>query len=58
MGSLFSKPDMPKMPPPTPIYVMDEMRLKKARKRQGAEAIARSGRQSTILTQPGPLGGV
>ena len=58
MASLFSKPNTPKLPQQPPLVLADEMTLKRARRRKNIEIANRSGRLSTILTQPGPLGGV
>ena len=58
MGSLFSKPKAPKMPEMPPLLMADELTLKRARRRRTQAIAARSGRASTILTQPGRLEGV
>ena len=61
MGGIFSSPKPkppPPPPPPAPMPDPGDERLK-ARKRRGAaqQASARSGRESTILSQGGKLGG-
>lgn len=56
MGGMFSsKPKMPKPPEPTPMA--DEEAIKRAKTRTGASMRARSGRQSTILSEGEKLGG-
>lgn len=58
MGNPFAKPKAP--PPPAAPVVMpepDDEELKKARKRNMAEQMSRSGRLSTILSESDNLGG-
>lgn len=51
MSSLFSKPKMPEIPPPTPMP--DEAVLRRIGRRTAADERQRGGRQSTLLTSGG-----
>jgi len=52
MGSLFSKPKIPK--PPAPIPMVDEESLRRAKKRAVTRVRTSGGRDSTVL---GDIGG-
>lgn len=59
MGSLFSKPKMPKPQAPARMPDEEDPAIIEARRKRAAEAMRRSGRGSTILTGAGgtKLGG-
>lgn len=50
MGSLFSKPKVPAVPPPAPMPTVGDEAVQRARKNAVAAAQQRGGRASTILT--------
>jgi len=55
---LLTPPKMPTMPEPTVMPTTNDEQVKAAKRRQIAEMQARSGRASTMLSDPGArLGG-
>lgn len=50
MASLFAKPQQPQVTPPTPMPDSSSPAVLEAQKKAAAEATARAGRMSTILT--------
>ena len=53
MGSLFKGPKMPKMPAPVPVAkipTVDDAEIQRRKMMKQAEAAARGGRKSTIMT--------
>lgn len=57
MGSLFGSPSPPPPPPPppppAPMPVEDDPAIQAARRKKQAAVQARSGRESTILSEAG-----
>jgi len=53
MGSLFSSPKTPVIPPPAPMPTPDDNAALAAKKKAMAAAQTRTGRSSTILTDYG-----
>jgi hypothetical protein len=59
MGDLFSPPPPPPVPvpkPPAPMPDPESPEVREARRRATLEALARSGRKSTILTDASDRG--
>jgi hypothetical protein len=57
MSGILSTPKAPVIPPPAPMPTPDSAEMAKAKKKQQAAAMSRTGRQSTIMTNFGQTGG-